>query len=106
MYKEINGDIGGVNSLQGLPSHAGMSAEELQLTLRIREVELRHKELEVEAMHLRVKALGIERGAALKSSPSPAYRPSTNPHDSFDVSRQIALVPPFRESEVDSYFNA
>ncbi|KAI9541634.1 hypothetical protein NQZ68_028140 [Dissostichus eleginoides] len=44
-----------------------MSAEELQLTLCIREVELRHKELEVEAMHMRVKALEIERGVALPS---------------------------------------
>lgn len=34
--------------------------EDLCLTLRIREVEVRAKELEVQAMHLRVKALASQ----------------------------------------------
>uniref|UniRef100_A0A671U619 SCAN box domain-containing protein n=1 Tax=Sparus aurata TaxID=8175 RepID=A0A671U619_SPAAU len=92
--------------LQALPTQTGMSAEELKLTLRIREVEVRNRELEVEAMHLRLKAIEMERGAAVAASPSATQSPSQSPHDSFDVSRHIALVPPFRESEVDSYFNA
>ncbi|KAI9523800.1 hypothetical protein NQZ68_024322 [Dissostichus eleginoides] len=82
---EVDDRTGLFPPLQVLPSQAGVSVEELQLTLRIREVEPSHKELEVEAMHLRVKALEIERGAALPSSPSPTHSPHTNPHDSFDV---------------------
>lgn len=39
------------------PITPGMSAEELQLTRRIMEKEVRNQELEVEAMHLRVRAL-------------------------------------------------
>lgn len=35
-------------------------AEELQFTLRIKEVEVRHSELQVEVMHLKVKALELE----------------------------------------------
>ena len=85
--------------LHALPIQTGMSAEELSLTLRIRE-------LEVEAMHLRLRALEMERGAAAAARPSTTQSPSQTPQDSFDVSRHIALVPPFRESEVDSYFNA
>uniref|UniRef100_A0A671VWW5 Gypsy retrotransposon integrase-like protein 1 n=1 Tax=Sparus aurata TaxID=8175 RepID=A0A671VWW5_SPAAU len=92
--------------LHALPTQTGMSAEELKLTLCIREVEVRNRELEVEAMHLRLKALEMERGAAVAASPSATQSPSQSPQDSFDVSRHIALVPPFRESEVDSYFNA
>jgi len=89
LAREVD-DLAGLSTPpQGLPSKAGMSAEELQLTLRIREVELRHKELEVEAMHIRVKALEIERGAALTSSPSPTHRPHTTPHDSFGVRGHI-----------------
>ena len=85
--------------LHALPIQTGMSAEELSLTLRIRE-------LEVEAMHLRLRALEMEQGAAAAARPSTTRSPSPTPQDSFDVSRHIALVPPFRESEVDSYFNA
>ena len=36
--------------LHALPTQIGMSAKELKLTLRIREVEVRNRELEVEAM--------------------------------------------------------
>lgn len=81
-----------------------MTAEELRLTLHIKEVEVKHRELEVEAMHLRVRALELERGATVAASPSTPVSPSSGPQDSFDVGRHIALVPPFRESEVDSYF--
>ncbi|KAK2894299.1 hypothetical protein Q8A73_016783 [Channa argus] len=82
-----------------------MTVEELKLTLRIREVEVRNRELEVEAMLLKVKALETERGAAVPASPAP-LSPSSGREDGFDVSRNIALVLPFRESEVDLYFNA
>ncbi|CAB1422757.1 unnamed protein product [Pleuronectes platessa] len=58
-----------------MPSPYGMSAEELSLTLRIRE-------LEVEAMHLR--ALEMEQGAAAAARPSTTQSPSQTPQDSFD----------------------
>ncbi|KAK2895729.1 hypothetical protein Q8A73_015217 [Channa argus] len=100
------GDLAGAPApLQDLPLHPAMTVEELKLTLRIREVEVRNRELEVEAMLLKVKALEIERGAAVPASPA-SLSPSSGREDGFDVSRHIALVPPFRESEVDSYFNA
>lgn len=72
-----------------------MTAEELRLTLRMREVEVRLRELEVEAMHLRVKAL--ESRCSCRSSSHSI---------SFHVSTHNALVPPFIESEEHSYFNA
>lgn len=94
-----------------------MSKDELSLVLRIeevkmkaREVELRTREAERQAMHLKVRALELER-----TQPPPPVTPvGENQHQNssssagtgFDVSRQIALVPQFRESEVDSYFNA
>lgn len=68
----------------------GMS-EELRLTFRIVEMEL-------EAMHLKVKLLQLERQPRVP----PQSPDRTSPRDSFDVSRHIALVPPFREAEVDS----
>lgn len=67
---------------------------------------MRHRQLEVEAMHLKVRALELERGAALAVSSSTPQSPSSDPHDGFDAGRHIDLVPPFGESEVDSYLNA
>ena len=57
-------------------------------------------------MHLCIRAMELDR-----PSPPPVLTPVSMPfpHGSpghFDVSRQIALVPSFHESEVDSYFNA
>uniref|UniRef100_A0A7N8YF56 SCAN box domain-containing protein n=1 Tax=Mastacembelus armatus TaxID=205130 RepID=A0A7N8YF56_9TELE len=66
---------------------------------------MRNKQLEVEAIHLKVRALELEQGAAVATSPY-FQSPFSRPQDGFDVSRHIALVPPFRESEVDSYFSA
>ncbi|CAI5678555.1 unnamed protein product [Oreochromis niloticus] len=108
------GAVAGIPApLKNLPPQPGLSAEELQLTLRIKEVELKKQQLEVDAMHLRVRALEIERGASVSASPptpqsapqSPSPQsPSPKQEDSFDVSRHIKLVPAFRETEVDSYF--
>lgn len=86
---------------------AGMSTGDLRLTLHIREVESWNKDLELEATHLRLKTLELERRQpAAAASPLLARQPSDPASGGFDVSRHIALVPPFRESEVDSYFNA
>ena len=88
------------------PFTPGLSAEELRLTLRIREMEMRNRQLEVEAMHLRVKALELEHQPNVDSRPPVTPQDPHSLRQSLDVSRLIALVPQFRESEVDSYFNA
>ncbi|KAF3706922.1 hypothetical protein EXN66_Car000093 [Channa argus] len=84
---------------------AGVDKEELKLALRLKEVDLETKTREVELMHLRIRALELEK-ATEASTPSRVRSPSTTTSDQFDVSRHIALVPPFRETEVDCYFNA
>lgn len=90
-------------SLPSPPASHGMSVEELQLTLQIKEAGLKEKKLEVEALHLKVRLLELERLPATSSQTQSSTSQSTT---AFDVSKHIALVPPFRESEVDSYFTA
>ncbi|XP_013768207.1 deoxynucleoside triphosphate triphosphohydrolase SAMHD1-like [Pundamilia nyererei] len=63
----------------------GTSAEELQLMLRIKEVELSNCKLEVEAMHLRVRALELEcQPCSPNPSPLTPGLPQA-PHQDFDV---------------------
>ncbi|KAK0145445.1 Retrovirus-related Pol polyprotein from transposon 297 [Merluccius polli] len=71
------------------PVMGNLTTEDLRLALQIKEVETKNKQLEVQAMHLRIRALELEREAPVAST-----------------RKHIALVPPFRESEVDSYFSA
>uniref|UniRef100_A0A669D3Y3 SCAN box domain-containing protein n=1 Tax=Oreochromis niloticus TaxID=8128 RepID=A0A669D3Y3_ORENI len=85
------------------PGEATASAD-LRLTLCIKEVETRNKALEVQALHLRIRALELEKSPSPGSPASPNVSASTP--SSFDISKHISLIPPFRESEVDSYFNA
>ncbi|CAI5660147.1 unnamed protein product [Oreochromis niloticus] len=85
-------------------SSEGTSTEDLRLTLRIREVETRNRQLVVQAMHLCIRALELEKGSAKVSPTSSSTSASSSA--SFDISKHIKLVPPFRESEVDSYFSA
>ncbi|KAJ8277579.1 hypothetical protein GJAV_G00076920 [Gymnothorax javanicus] len=60
------GDLANVPApIQTPQSQTGMNAEELRLTLRIREVEVRQRELEMQTMHLKVRALELERGFSL-----------------------------------------
>ena len=88
------------------PLMGTMTTEDLRIALQIKEVETRNRQLEVQAMHLRIRALELEKGAHVASTPlSPVGRSSVSA-PVFDISRHIALVPPFRESEVDSYFSA
>ena len=86
---------------------AGFETEDLKLALRLREVELETKTKEVQLMRLRIRAMELERSPNVST---PVGRPqATAPGASgevFDVSRHIVLVPPFRESEVDSFFCA
>lgn len=79
---------------------------ELDLSLRVRK-------LEIEAdKEIRLRQLDIEaaKAAAVSSVQRNSSSVSDNSANSssatFDVGKHIALVPNFRESEVDSYFNA
>ncbi|KAK0135637.1 hypothetical protein N1851_028500 [Merluccius polli] len=85
---------------------AGVETEDLKLALRLREVELETKTCEVELMHLRIRAKELDRPSPPVTSTPVSMRFSTVSSDNFDVSKHIGLVPPFRESEVDSYFRA
>lgn len=77
-----------------------VDAEDLQLAIRLREVELLTHTCEMELMHLRLRAMAMDtHPVALR----PPGAPST-PY--FDLNNQIALVRSFCESEADSYFNA
>lgn len=85
---------------------AGMTTENLCLTLQMKEMEARNKQLEVQVMHLRISALELEKEAPVASSPTYFSGHSMVSAPVFGISKHIALVPPFRESEVDSYFSA
>uniref|UniRef100_A0A8P4KNJ7 Gypsy retrotransposon integrase-like protein 1 n=1 Tax=Dicentrarchus labrax TaxID=13489 RepID=A0A8P4KNJ7_DICLA len=84
---------------------AGVDTEDLKLALRMKEVELETKSKDVEIMHLRIRALEPDRQSPTTPTPVSVRLP-TAASEQFDVSRHIALVPQFRESEVDSFFNA
>ncbi|XP_026019405.1 NLR family CARD domain-containing protein 3-like [Astatotilapia calliptera] len=111
---EAGSDVAEVGSGAAEEPQAVGSTEDLRLTLRIREIEVCAKELEVQAMHLRVTALELERKPAAVSTPVSAAstpvssRPDTSTvtSPSFDITKHVKLVPPFREAEVDSYFDA
>ncbi len=60
------------------------------------EIEIRKIEADKEA-RIHIRRMELEAGV----SPHPVGKPGH-----FDVGRNIAVVPPFRESEVDSYFSA
>lgn len=89
--------------------HSVSSSAKLKLRLARLEIEQRDKEqarkfeLEVKRLtieadkEIRIRQLELEAG--FSASPQ-------SPQRQFEVSKNIALVPPFRESEVDSYFSA
>ena len=73
--------------------------------VRLKELELREKELEMKdreiQLQLKLKELELRKVATPTTpiEPPPATAPS------FDVSRQIRLVPQFTEQEVDKFFS-
>ncbi|KAI3357900.1 hypothetical protein L3Q82_016288, partial [Scortum barcoo] len=77
---------------------------ELKLQVRRLEIEaekeVKLKQLEVEAMKITSEQTSSHPVDKSSSSQTISYR------QGFDVSKNIALVPAFRETEVDSYFNA
>ncbi len=81
---------------------------ELNLQLEIRMLEI-EAEKQVKLRQLDLDASQIATGSAVQlntaQASSPPPRVGLAP-DAFDVSKHIALVPQFRETEVDSYFSA
>ncbi len=78
---------------------------ELNLQLEIRKLEI-EAEKQVKLRQLELDASKIATGSAVQlnttQASSPPPRVGLAP-DAFDVSKRIALVPQFRETEVDSY---
>lgn len=81
---------------------------ELNLQLEVRKLEI-EAETQVKLRQLELGASNVATGSAVQ--PVPAQVSSTPPRvglapDAFDVGKHIALVPQFRETEVDTYFSA
>lgn len=81
---------------------------ELDMRVQIRKLEI-EADTQVRLRQLELDAAKAAASPAAQSSTahSPVSPPPSDPSSlAFDVSRYIALVPQFRESEVDTYFNA
>ncbi|KAI2644884.1 Tethering factor for nuclear proteasome STS1 [Labeo rohita] len=81
---------------------------ELDLQLEVRRLEI-EADKEVQLRWFELEAAKVAASSAVQ--PSPASAPQGSPPSdasslAFDVSRHIALVPQFREAEIDSYFGA
>lgn len=99
-----------------------MSAGDARLKVRLARLQIEAKERERQAEHAfkleirklelaaetEVKKLELEAACNERSSsiPSESISHTSQSSAQFDVSRQITLVPQFRESEVDQYFGA
>ncbi len=75
-----------------------------------REFRLQVKKMEIEAdtaVRLKQLELDAQRQAQSVSSVPVGMSSASSSlsHSHFDISKHVALVPPFREAEVDSYFN-
>ena len=70
--------------------------------LKLKELELREKELAIKEremqLQLQLKELEVSKAATPVSTETP---PAIAP---FDVSRQVWLVPPFQEQDIDKFF--
>lgn len=79
---------------------------DLKISIRKLEIEadkqVRLRELELQAMKVNASSAVQVSDATASTNNSPDSESSTR----FDVSRHIALVPQFRETEVDTYFGA
>ena len=84
----------------------------LELALRLKRAELELKQKEIEMMHLRIRAAELDRlPAPLSTSPpgnmvSPSSSALVDTSTTFDISKHLALVPSFKEEDIDSYFDA
>lgn len=80
-----------------------MRKAEYDHRLQVRKLEI-EAEKEVKLRQLEVEAQRISFGRAAPHSETSTHASLTEPV--FNVGKNVALVPVFRESEVDSYFNA
>ncbi len=81
---------------------------EQNLRLEVRRLEI-EAETQVKLRQLDLEAMKVAAGSAAQPNPGQLSDapPRSDPSQvTFDISKHIALVPQFRESEVDSYFNA
>ncbi len=79
---------------------------ELDLRLQVRKLEI-EAEKEVKLRQLDIEAAKVAASSSVQRSFSSVGDNSANLNSAtFEVGKHIALVPSFRESEVDSYFNA
>ncbi len=82
---------------------------ELNLRLAVRRLEIQ-ADTQVKLRQLDLQAMEVASGSAAQPDPGQVSTDAPPSGDSsqhtFDVSKHIALVPQFRESEVDSYFSA
>ncbi|XP_030271730.1 uncharacterized protein LOC115581049 isoform X3 [Sparus aurata] len=91
--------------LEAQEKERGRKAE-YDLRLQVRRLEI-EADKEVQLKKLEVEAMRISSVQTLPyTSERPAPSPTVLEKQGFDVSKSIALVPTFRESEVDSYFSA
>lgn len=74
------------------------------LRLQICRLEI-EAEKQVKLRQLDVEAMRISSGQTTHTFDNPVPSQTNLHKQGFDVSRNIALVPAFRESEVDSYFD-
>ena len=88
-----------------LEAHEREMQAQLQFRLEIRKAEIQ-AETAVRLKQLELEASETGRSAPRGSGMSPPSTTSTSsPKVVFDISKHVALVPVFRDSEVDSYFN-
>lgn len=113
-----SGSESGSITVQKIDPMVTIRLKELELELKKQENEtqlLRIKELEITAdRDIKLRKLELEAQKIQSTKPTPLPRSSRPPSSSseagqqpdFDVGKYIKLVPPFRETEVDSYFVA
>lgn len=90
-----------------LEAHEREAQAQLQLQLEMRKIELQAEtERAVRLRQLELETSDTGRSAPRGSGMSPPSTTSTSfPNVAFDISKHLAMVPVFRNNEVDSYFN-
>ena len=101
-----NSDSVDTNGTGGSTSNAGLSEavrlKELDLEKQRLELEFRREEMQ---MQLQMKRMELEaQAAATRPASAHPAAASLSVSSGFDASRNVRLVPPFDESDVDRYF--
>ncbi len=115
--------VTGMEAMSDISSSVSIGKKEsfldTQVTLQLKQLELELKKQEYETQRLHLRALEIKADRDIKlceletlslhDHPIPKPRSPLNsltPRADVDVGKYVKLVPPFRETEVDSYFIA